>query len=129
MTTAQHYIELVMGDTSGDGHGRTDSTGFMVNMTATEIRKAYQAGTKLLGFDLTKEVGAEYGRGAQVSDEILAVLRERNCPFIYEDEDRVYRDSYPELYLWIAQLAEPTLTWEQNNRRVPQIEIGGYAYF
>ena len=56
-----NLTRIVIGDWSNnDGHGVTNSTLIRSNKNGIEIREAYRKGTKMVGFDLTKNVCHDY---------------------------------------------------------------------
>lgn len=121
----KHTIRVVMGDPSGDGHGRTSSDLIKSSLNRSEIQDAYEAGSKILGFDL---VELEKNRRSRriLSDENVAALAANG----YEIEGgEVWKEEYMHLFLWVAKLGNPSFVHEFCREAVPQLEIGGYNYF
>lgn len=124
-----YHLELVIGDSSGDGHGRTSSETYRTNLDGRKVEAGYRKGTEILGFDFVTTVAREYSRDSNIAPEHWYKLIEHGCPHIDEDDDRVWRDAHASIYLWIAQLGEPTLVFEPGRSNVFKINVGGYAYY
>lgn len=53
-------INLVLGDDSGDGHGRTETVTIRSNIDKEEVSKAYKAGVNVTGIDVENDVANDY---------------------------------------------------------------------
>lgn len=133
-----NIITLVLGDWSDDGHGKTDTINIKSNLDKKDMEKAYEAGTKKLGFDFCGYVAEDY-EDNKLDDEKWNKLKELGYQNeALEDEAEKYNDgeislwtdSYTDIYLFIVKLGNDKfefeyLVGEQN----PQIRIGGYGLF
>ena len=126
---------LVLGDWSGDGHGKSEKVLVESNKTVKEIQKAYKASCKLTGVsfnhneDFTERkrdyiekqnyhIATEYEQGWEVSDEAKQALRDagydvdKHFAFgIDEDEDQIEDNDVIFLHLWteFVKLSLPDL--------------------
>ena len=55
-----HAINLTVGDPGGDGHGQSETTLILSNITPAEVKAAYKAGAAVIGVDLVSTVCVEY---------------------------------------------------------------------
>lgn len=138
-------VRLVVGDWSKDGHGQSDTYIYEVNLTKQDLLAAYKVGCKRLSL----KVSAENYREAylnfcedyqdpKVPPEVVRALRAEGLDpdELFEcwsgdggDEDYVGTvDAWPELWLAIAKLGEPSLTYAQVYGD-DSIEIGGYGLY
>lgn len=56
----KYNIGFTLGDPSADGHGHSVDYHMVSNYSALEIDRAYTNTTKILGFNLVKDVGDEF---------------------------------------------------------------------
>lgn len=135
----EHIVDLVVGDWSHDGHEKTNVVAVKINVTPNELRSAYENGTKEVGFDLTRDVAADY-KDNVLSNERMKVLVangydeftvERveydNDSSDYTGDYRLRVDSFVDVWLFIAKLGDPSLTYEIVNN--DSVNIGGYGLF
>lgn len=125
-------IEIIMGDTSADGHGQTDSIYIESNLTVQQIQAAYNKGTKLVGFNLVDSVAADYeDNKITVEDwnKLIALGFDGTSMEDDDDEDHLalWTDSFSEIYFFICKLGDPTFTY--NVTKYDRIDIGGYGLF
>ena len=129
----KHVVNLILGDSGGDGHEKESMTSIMSNCTKQEIKLAYQEGTKLVGFDLTKQVCYEFD-DREINREFYNKLVELGLPKNESDFDgdendpiSIWLDDFTEMYLFIVKLGNPDFDYEflQNS----DIDIGGYGFF
>ncbi len=129
-------VNLIVGDWSRDGHEKTDRFTVESNLSKAEIAKAYKAGAKLIGFDIT-----EYCK--EFEDNTIPIEKLRLlCPFglIWEDLDsysleegemdglyRAMPGEYVNFYLLIVKAGNPT--FEYSYTKGPDIKIGGYGLY
>ena len=132
-------IRLVVGDWSGDGHEKTQDIWILSNRTEKQIQKAYKAGTKQVGFDLSETVCRNY-EDCYISKEKLKtlaslgmVLRSHDgTPYeLEQDEDRfvMEAETFADMYLFIASLGDPDLKYQYDYTPDNHINIGGYGLF
>lgn len=146
MSNLENRMYLVLGDWSDDGHGKTDKKLFYTNKTVAEIQYAYKASCATTGIsfnhneDFTgvtrdfREKGkhrvvTEYEQTI-LSEEILKVLFERECPHlgsILEAEDNsIDLDVFIKLWWWFTGLSLPGLKYESQEVVDPIPVINGY---
>ena len=133
-----NQVEIVVGDWSGDGHGKTDTTMIKSSLSGTGIWKAYKKGIEIVGFDLT-EFGSDYEDG-YLPTEHYEKLLELGCTIEVDDydpkdadEDKpekvpLYSESYVDLFLFIVGLGDPEFRYKEADTS-DSIHIGGYGLF
>ena len=135
-----HTIELLMGDPSSDGHGKTATYVIESNLTRKEMDLAYEKGTEILGFDLCSDVATDYEDGS-ISGDYFKLLVKQGFGKKFEDvtyvnglatviPEKLYLDrySFAEIFLFIVWLGNQTFTFVESKAN-NQIEIGGYGLF
>lgn len=125
----EYNIGFVIGDPSGDGHACTTDYHIVANHSADEISKAYKETTKLLGFDLIKEVGVDFQSDYWIPEKFtkellkLGIIDEKyvresdaewgapaGCyEFDYAEEEFV------DLYFAIVKYSLPDLEWSSRD--------------
>lgn len=133
----KHRIRLVMGDPGGDGHGRSSERICASNLSGEELKQAYTAGTKLLGFDFTANICSEY-EDSRVSTADAEKLKALGCTafdnvskYDYDEDDgySIWRDEYVAIYLFLCKLGNPEFEYKLVSDQMDYIEIGGYGLF
>lgn len=135
-------IDIVLGDWSDDGHGKSDKITILVNKTPQEMKLAYKASCKALGIsfnhndDFTevkpledfseqynaenaRQVCAEYGE-TQINQWVLDILKENCSQFIDKEviEEIETNDTYLNQVDFLALLmgfvsySLPEFKWE-----------------
>jgi hypothetical protein len=127
-----HRINLILGDPSGDGHGKSQTVVINSSLSKHELLAPYQAGTKLVGFDFINEVCKEY-EDCRLEREYKTKLLELGFFDFYEDgleEDTCYLDQelFVQIFLFICKLGD-TLFEYQIVESNSYINIGGYGLF
>ncbi len=137
----EYNIGFILGDPSADGHGQTAEYHFVSNHSAKEISEAYKKTTKLLSFNLVKEIGNEYMGDSWVPAEYAAELVKLGI--IEEDDLEVESieygppagsywldvDSFGDLYFMIAKYSLPDLEWDYRDLQEEEIyDLYGAAY-
>ena len=129
-----YTIELIAGDPSGDGHKMTDNLIISSNLTRDQIRHAYKVGTALVGFDLTKEVAADY-EDSTISYERLMQLKNAGVDLsdwnLPEDEDEPVEfccTEFFDLYLAIVKLGSSEFEYTEMDSQSESIYVGGYGF-
>lgn len=129
-------INLVVGDWSDDGHGKTEHVCVEVNCTKDELQQAYDEGVGKLGFSMRDEV-QDYENHILSLEAYMALVssgfnfedEENGLETVITEEDRyIGRQDYAILWMWIAHVGRPYITHKvvkQDN----QINIGGYGLF
>jgi len=134
-----YSITLVVGDSSGDGHEKSENFSFLSSHNAEDIRLAYQSAVELIGVDLCADVCEVY-EDCYVSDQdaekINAALG--NILFaLYDDRDeediksgiplRLDTDGFVQVYLAYIKLGNAAI------QMIPvegtRLTIGGYGLF
>lgn len=131
-------IQFVLGDWSKDGHGITKLFTFDINADRDRVMQAYAAGCEIVGFDLT-DYCADFEENtipAEIYDKFIAaggVFEKGKEPEVNDidadipTEYFMYIDSYMYMWLGIAKIGLPELTWKEV--RCTSIDIGGYGLF
>lgn len=132
MDELKHYIELMTGDWSYDGHGHTSSMSISCNRSRDELRDAYARGAKITGVDLTKEVACNFEDNGLPLKFVERLMAHGFVPAESVDgnEDEGYTlwtDSFPLVWLFIASVGDPDLRYEEVTDS--RIRIGGYGLF
>ena len=130
-------ISIVVGDSSGDGHDKTETTIIECVLDIDELKDAFKKGTELIGFDL-ENCCTDYEDNdiTEYIAEIKSLFNQSEKPMDYYGIEKSYKDSskfiiysggFIEVWLRIVRLAIPEFTWEVVSPK--QIEIGGYGLF
>lgn len=130
---SNYTINLVVGDWSGDGHKQFDYVSINSNVDAETIEDAYKKGTKIVGFDWSKEVASTY-EDNEVCSEIVKKLKDHGHPGFYEENDdgtaTIYEaDDFAQTYMFIACVGDPSIVWSFVEMTKHQIKIGGYGIY
>lgn len=126
-----HLINILIGDMSADGHGKTRSEVYLCNKPATEVEAAYKIGTEKLGFDFREDVASEYEEST-ITQYQLDRLAEHGChPDVETSEVEgvydIYQNEYLEAFLFIVRLGDKELSINQASCEI--IDAGGYGLF
>jgi len=130
-------INLVVGDWSDDGHGRTETITINTNLTRSEVQRAYKAGVELIGVDLTKEVCRDY-EDHKIDDDTWKKFREAGLTKtdvpVWEEEDFedisslwVCPKSFAYLYCFIVKKGDSSFEFKVVENK--DLNIGGYGLF
>lgn len=123
----KHLIQLVVGDWSDDGHGKTSTVTIESSKSKEDTLRAFILGNKK--HKLTNYC-SDYG-DATIPEELILSLAE-NLPWNF-DEDVSYEDFHatPEEYadLWIAVALSADSELIINQKDMPTLNIGGYGCF
>ncbi len=118
-------IELVVGDASGDGNGQTDTTIVVSNKSSSEIERAYMKGVQIVEVDLQNEV-SDYSNTTLTPVFVEAISKHFDLDDYaneWEGKWSIYSDGYAALYMDIAHLGDPSITFEYV--ATENIDIGG----
>lgn len=132
-------INLVVGDWSNDGHGRTDTITISTNLSRSAVQKAYKAGAEVVGVDLTKDVCRDY-EDHYIDDDVLdkfrkAGLTQADVPE-WKEEDLSTIDAsslwvgseiFAHLYCFIVKKGAPAFEFTVVENK--DLNIGGYGLF
>lgn len=141
-----NIIEIILGDTSGDGHCMTDKFVIESGFSVKEIEDAYQNAVKILGFDFINVCCEEYEDDTLDVESQKALLKIPEIrQMIQEDwgiEDleavdkdgnyKVFSDfstsSYTDIFLSLVKCGNPQFSYTKENSP-KTIKIGGYGLF
>lgn len=135
-------IRLIVGDWSDDGHGKTDVIRIKSNLSQKKLAKAYDKGTKKVGYNFMNEVAAEYEDGT-ISHNQYTRLKELGfdkyeieTSFWYDKKDKTPLDKrtysispseYADLLLFICKLGDKSFEYEEVEDDSDSWTIGGYG--
>lgn len=125
-------INLVLGDWSHDGHGKSETVTIETNLTVKQIANAYKKGSKKIGFDLTEEVASEY-EDSSLPIDVVDSLNDAGFDVekevgMYNDElDSLDTDNFVKIYLFIVGVGAPSFKYKIVHN--VDINIGGYGLF
>lgn len=141
----EHLVQVVVGDWSNDGHGRTETFFIRSSLNGSELARAHAAGSSIVGFSLKDDVCTGYENSLITKAQLLK-LQELGMTYETEnrtdDEDLIttdYRDREIEpsfyigredffnFYLFIATLGNPEFKYELI--KPGKVNIGGYGLF
>lgn len=130
-----HVTNLTMGDWSYDGHNQTSVKTIVSNLSTKQIEEAYKAGTKIVGFDLTKDVARDY-EDTELPSEFADMLRKHGFDVDSEIEKHVdeengfilWIDTFPKIFFFIVKLGNPDFRYAEAEQK-QNINIGGYGLF
>ena len=128
-----HTFKLIVGDLSGDGHGRHSDFHINSNLPREAVEKAYAEACNVLGFDLVKTVCSNY-EDVVVPQKISAILKNHGIDLFDYAELRCDNEleiwdisTWAILYLDIIKIVRPDFYYELMTP--PIIHIGGYGLF
>lgn len=127
--TKEYIHTLVVGDSSGDGHEKTENFPITSNFRETQILDAYSLGVDIIKFDIMNN-NEEY-QNSRISIEDADKLKSFNFVFsdLCEEEDYFLIDSntFVEIFIFTVSIGDSSFEYEYlpyNN-----IDIGGYGLF
>jgi len=130
-------INLLVGDRSGDGHDKREHFLIECNLDVAGVQKAYKKAVKLVGFDFSNEVAAEY-EDSRISHEQLKKLRELGYDGELFDEKYMADGAcglamdgleFAHIYMFFVWLGNKDIVWEFVDAQDATIDIGGYGIF
>lgn len=133
MSKLKNTINLVIGDWSDDGHGKTMNFTIVSNLTQRQIENAYEKGTKIVGFDLTEDVASEYQNNTlsiQNYEKLKSLGFKHKLDLCHSNDAEclwVSCDDFCEMYIFIVALGNKN--FEHKHVIGKQINIGGYGLF
>ena len=131
-----HQIELIVGDSSGDGHEKTEMIIIKSNLDKVELAQAFADGCKKTDVDFENLVAAEYEENT-ISQELVDKLVPHGFDISEYSEDEnpgdhgycLDVDGYVAIWLFIAKVGNPRLVYEDMTETSPRIYVGGYGLF
>lgn len=121
----QFDIELVLGDWSDDGHGKTLSTWFKTNLDQEQIEQAYQLGVIKIGVSICDDIAKEY-QDSQISEEDAQKFVDAGFTY-YPLGPNLIQEQFLELYLFTVKTGNPEFRYYEQKSK--SINIGGYGLF
>ena len=128
----QYIIELIYGDTTGDGHGMHDSDFYRSNYKTKDIAKAVASSEIEYNLFFDKDICAEYGEctiNSDIYDRFFAMGIDIASYIEDWGDDGYFVHSFTGLYLAFAKLSLPDLQTEYMTITDDSIDIGGYGLF
>jgi len=123
-----YIINLVLGDWSNDGHGRTTTFNIFTNLSKDEIDQAYKLGTNHLGIDFCDEICDHDSTILPI--EVYDKLRKNG----YTGKFKLYKgeiypdiDDFVDIYLFLVKLGNPKFKYM--NISDNPLYIGGLGFF
>lgn len=123
MVKKQRLINILMGDTSFDGHEKIEKFIVSTDSSVEEIQKAYLLGEKIIGVDITSQC-TEYEQN-NISIEEMKKINKWLCPKL-SDNTWITTDDFFRIWLRTVQLGNPTINIEVI-KISESIDIGGYG--
>jgi hypothetical protein len=126
-----HTINLLIGDTSGDGHEKSDVVVISSNLSEAELRKAYLDSVELTGVDLVKDVCDEYEDRKIHAKTVKKLSRFGYVDSEWQEENWgvTDTDAWAELWMWFIKLSRPDFVARIVCDNSPNINIGGYGLY
>jgi hypothetical protein len=147
MSELTNEITLVLGDWSDDGHGKTDIQIIRSNLDHKALLKAYNKGSKKLGFNFIDDDCADYEDGSLPRDHLVKLMEHglkledifdtdydlKKARDLLEDEQSedgigLWVDSFSAIFLFIAKLGNKDFEYGFV-REGSRLNIGGYGLF
>lgn len=134
MSTETHQINLILGDWSNDGHGKTCTKTVRCNLSYEELQKAYVKGSEIVGFDFCDKVACEY-QDSGLDANHASMLEKHGCNLFSECEnfEGIYylsTDLFARIFMFVCGVgADSKLEWEFVSKRNLDFHIGGYGLF
>jgi hypothetical protein len=132
MTDLKHLIQVVVGDWSEDGHGKTFALSINCSHSGRSLETAYKKGTAKVGFDLVESVADRYEDNELPADKLQALVK-NGVKIEFENgvEDdgtvSLTREDFAKLYLAICQLGNPKIEYKKS--RQDKVRVRGYGLF
>lgn len=103
-----HLYNLVVGDWSLDGHNKRKNFVLMTSLSQEEIERCYEEGTKLLGYDMTKNLCCKY-EDVQLTSEAYDAFVAQGYDFHCDSKEQatdlyyfsIFDEDFIELYLFV----------------------------
>lgn len=124
-------LKIIVGDWSKDGHNQTEEFTIESSLNEKQLWKAYEAGTKIIGFNLVEDVAHDY-EDDMLSLEKINLLKDHGYENLDGDEDMeegisLYPDFHLDIFLFIVKLGHPS--FEYKELEAAELHIGGYGLF
>lgn len=131
-----NIISLIIGDRSGDGHGKHEKIVIVSNLSNKEIEAAYKKGVKKIGFDLLEEC-SDFEDNTISFDKIEKMNKlgfDYKLEYVdddYGEDDKfahVYSEEWKQMYLFFVKAGNPDFNFVEIDPS-SDIHIGGYGLF
>ncbi|MFN0318540.1 MAG: hypothetical protein ACKVQA_26235 [Burkholderiales bacterium] len=125
----QNLINLTVGDYHGDGHEKFEQFCIKSSSTKEEIENDHNLGSIIIGFDMCRDLCAEY-EDNEINQDISDLIRHFLPLFAIDEIDDGFRmdcETFVNLYMEIAKLGNPSLEYEFVS--IDNIRVGGYGLF
>lgn len=130
-----YNIELILGDSSCDGHCIKERVTVKSNLPRQEVEVAYSKAVDILGFNLVADVADEF-EDSTIPLKYIAILLKAGVKVDLDDFESLDQDEAPyinvrefaKLFLEIVKLGNSSFEYEitfGDN----EIDIGGYGLF
>jgi len=123
-----YQFDLIVGDNiCGDGHNIHERFSIACSHDHHELKEAYKAGVKIIGFDL-KEQTDDCDANKLTAKQIAWIEK---TGFDVSDLDprfSIHADDYVNIWMFIAQLGNQEISYEMAPR-TNYLHIGGYGLF
>lgn len=149
----ENVINLIVGDWSWDGHGKTETITIKSNLTSNEVEKAFEAGASILGYNIKQDCCRNFEDNfipIKLWNAFLDISKKYNLfpawelgehitPETVEDteyggheeteEIGIDSDLFCSIYLVTCKIGNENFVWETVDNAEDQITIGGYGLF
>lgn len=140
----ENTINLVVGDWSDDGHGKTDTITITSNFTMEQIEQAYKDGRGLVGVNLSnvcndyEDTLLSYEDWQKLSVAGLIIENLHMDEYSYGEavkaitnKEGIYLspETFARIYMFIADQGSLGLLWNIINDNYHAINIGGYGFY
>lgn len=127
----REIVRVVLGDWSDDGHGKTETYVIKTNLSGKELEKAFKAGVKKSGFDITEHCGDN--EDYAIPDDLYDYFEKAGVVFdSIQDEPGNHfccTDDFFHVYMKTCEIGNDTLKWSVEKNYDNEIRIGGYGLF
>ena len=132
----KYLLKLVIGDFGGEGHEKRDFILIKSNLSKSNLMKAYEKGSKIIDFDLIKEIGSRYESKHRFAIELDYAKKLHSIGFDMgldgtEDQSSEINwgpEAHFDAFLFISKLGNSNFEYEISEED-EKIYIGGYGYF
>ncbi len=129
-----HTINIVVGDWSGDGHGKTKTYIFECSHSPKDVQVAYESGATREQHRIINTIATHYDDNV-LTENHIATLKELEYDFemlecfgeFSDDAKYLNTDEYVDIYWHIVKRGNPEITYNEIKGR--NITIGGYGFF
>lgn len=129
---ANTLIQLIVGDWSDDGHGKTDSVFVRSNLSVEETKAAFEKGDKNFKFSSYCSEYEDSNLPKDLVEKLKPFLTKKELSEIYQEYDQndslsVSSDEF--VYFWIAVARSGNPDLKIKVTKVNSITVDGYDLF